>query len=306
MTHFYRLCGLKVAADLPLPELPRWEGPADGAPDLAFRIGAVPEKLDGATHRDVLFETRGTDAYLMTLPGVGRALAAGGTRITIDPEDGADAVAVRALLMGPAQAVLWYQRGLLPLHASSIAVDGAAVAIAGASATGKSTLAALLAQRGLPLLSDDITVVDTARREAPLVLPGYAGLRLWRDSLDRLGIAAPDLPRALPGVQKFVLGRGDALAAEALPLSCVIILARQQNGKLEARHPSGMHAVNALHDTIHVRRVAAALGRDRDIFEALTGMCAAGIAVKRLIVPSDLAQIEAIADRVLDVARGGR
>ena len=51
-------------------------------------------------------------------------------------------------------AVAWLHR-LLPLHASSVALDGQALAFTAASGGGKSTLAAALALQGFGLLCDD-------------------------------------------------------------------------------------------------------------------------------------------------------
>src|SRR6185437_8241442 len=102
--------------------------------------------------------------------------------------------------MGPVQAILWHQRGLLPLHASAISVNGKAVALAGPSGVGKSTLAAALVGNHA-VLADDICIIDPSDR--PTMLPSTPRLRLWREALDHFHIPVTSLPRALSRREKY-------------------------------------------------------------------------------------------------------
>src|SRR5579871_296631 len=155
MTHAYWLGGLKLASDFPLPALAPWDG-LEVAADIAIRRGQVPPGLDQPDHVAPIFQTRGRNEYLLTLPGTGRILVRNGSEVTVDAEAGADASGISAILSGTIQAVLWHQRGVLPLHASVVAVGGRAVALCGPTASGKSALAAMLAARGCAVIADDL------------------------------------------------------------------------------------------------------------------------------------------------------
>ncbi|MFX9020101.1 hypothetical protein ABTN35_21005, partial [Acinetobacter baumannii] len=63
------------------------------------------------------------------------------------------------LSAGVAGAIL-HRRGQLPLHAACVARDGRALALAGPSGRGKSTLAAALAASGWTALTDDVCRVQ--------------------------------------------------------------------------------------------------------------------------------------------------
>jgi hypothetical protein len=77
------------------------------------------------------------------------------------------------------------RRGRLLLHASAVHVPGiGALAFAGPTGRGKSTLAAALASRGGRILSDDCLALEPCARGLQ-VLPAYPGLRLWPDALSR-------------------------------------------------------------------------------------------------------------------------
>ena len=67
------------------------------------------------------------------------------------------------------------------LHATTVAIDGAAVMIEGASGSGKSDLALRLIDRGAILVSDDQTLVvrtgDTLLARAPMTIAGRIEVR---------------------------------------------------------------------------------------------------------------------------------
>jgi hypothetical protein len=297
MNHAYRLAALKIESDLDLSDLTPWDGPATAQTDIAFRLGTVPLGLEAPDRVEPIYQTRGRDEYLLTLPGTGRILIRGGCEVTVDAESGADPVNTRALLTGPIQAVLWHQRGLLPLHANAVVIGGQAVALAGDSAAGKSALAATLAQHGHESLADDICVVDV---DAPRVmaLPGVAMLRLWRDTLDALGIAPDGLSPALSGKEKFFVDHWSRCRTPR-ELAAVFVLFRQPNAPLVIERLFGITAIAALRDVVHTRRPASALGRDAEIFAALTKMLASGLTVWRLYMPDDPACLRDAAAKVL-------
>jgi len=297
MNHAYRLAALKIESDLELPDLQPWDGPANSEGDITFRLGTVPAQLEAPDRVEAIFQTRGHDEYLLALPGTGRILVRHGREVTVDAERGADPVSTRSLLTGPIQAVLWHQRGLLPLHANAVVIDGQAVALAGNSAAGKSALAATLVQLGHETLTDDICVIDV---DAPRVtaLPGVARLRLWRDTLDMLGIAPDGLNPVLSGKEKFFVDRWSGCSAPR-ELAAVVVLVRRTNIPLAIGRLSGIAAVGALRDMIHTRRPASALGRDVQIFAALTKMLASGVTIWRLHLPDNPACLPDAAAKVL-------
>ena len=227
MSHAYRLSTLKLESDLDLPELMPWDGPDDAPADLVFRLGPVPPQLDQSDHVAPVFQTKGRGDYLLKLPGTGRILVQDGRQVTVDPDPAADPTDTSAFLASTIQAVLWHQRGLLPLHASVIAVEGRALAIAGPPASGKSTLAAILCARGHQVIADDIGVIDVRDGGGITVLPISPHLRLWRDALEHLGIPAAGLRRALSAKEQFHLHNHAGAVREPRKLAAVIVLSRR-------------------------------------------------------------------------------
>jgi hypothetical protein len=304
MIHAYRLAGLKIESDLELPDLSPWNGPANSAPDVALRLGKVPAELQAPDRVEAIFQTRGRDEYLLTLKGTGRILIGHGREITLDLESGADPINTKALLTGSMQAVLWHQRGLLPLHANAVVVGGRAVVLAGRPAIGKSALAATLCRDGYASLADDVCVIDAgAEADTARVLPGIAVFRLWRDMLDDFGVGVDGLRPALSGKEKFFFPP-PVECQEPRPLAAVVVLGGRSRGAATIERLRGRAAIGVLREFVHMRRPAQALGRDSEVFATLTRLVQIGVTIWYLRVPHGPAGLREAAVKVVSVMRG--
>jgi energy-coupling factor transporter ATP-binding protein EcfA2 len=159
----------------------------------------------------------------------------GGREIVSDAIPGADERALRMAIVGPLLGVILAQRGRFVLHASTVAIDGGAVAFAGPSGRGKSTLAAALTRAGHPLIVDDMTVID-ASGGIPCVQPGFPRVKLWPDSAEALAEDVGALPLVHPERSKRSLRVAEAFHAAALPLVRCYLL---EDGESEASSEIG-------------------------------------------------------------------
>jgi hypothetical protein len=91
-------------------------------------------------------------------------------------------------LRGPVMGFVLRRRGVAALHACAVSISGKSVVLCGPSESGKSTTAAALALRRIPVLSDDITALVEVGGKFH-VEPGYPRICLW-----------PDIAESLPGV----------------------------------------------------------------------------------------------------------
>ena len=286
MIDAYDLNGLKLESDFPLPAFAAWDGSRDAFADVAIRRGKVPSRLDRPDHVAPLFQTSGAGEYLLVLPGTGRFLVRGGSEIAVEPETDTAATNLSAILAGPVQAALWHQRDLLPLHASVVVIKGRAIALCGCGAAGKSTLAAILAAQGYDVIADDICVVDARSNGKVLVPPCRAKLQLWPDALAGLGIATDGLKRAVPDKERYLHECGSSMPPQPQRLAAVVSIVRHHTlPPATFERLRGTQAADALHDSVHSPRSAAALGRAQAIFTAFARMAAAGVSFWRLTVP---------------------
>ncbi len=128
-------------------------------------------------------------------------------------------------LVGPVLGLVLRQRGVPCLHASAVAVGGYAIAFVGPAGAGKSSTAACLAQRGYPVLTEDVTPIIEASGSL-LVQPGYLYIRLWPNAV-QLFFGSPNaLPQLAPPWEKCYLDlhqKGYRVQQESLPLGAVYL-----------------------------------------------------------------------------------
>ncbi|MFZ6027639.1 MAG: hypothetical protein ACOYYS_07985 [Chloroflexota bacterium] len=153
----------------------------------------MPATPADITARGVLWQAsrcRPAGRFWLTIPGVAHYLVEGGERIVVDVA-GADRAAAQRFVGTAPLAALFYQRGMLALHAAAFLPDEnrqAAVLLAGNSGAGKSTLLAALAQRGAVPLSDDLSPLALDQRGRVVVYRNPGFVRLWPDASRQLGI----------------------------------------------------------------------------------------------------------------------
>jgi len=239
-TASYSVFGLTIVSEIPLPELD--PGLAGAAPDAAVRLDsiALPEGIAG-------YSAAG-EATLLTVPKVGRYLISGGSEIVVDPAPEASERNVRLFLLGSAFGALLHQRGLLPLHANAVEIDGRAFAFSGHSGAGKSTMAAWFHDRGHRILADDVCVIGFDAEGCALAHPGIPRLRLWREALEASGRAADGYHRSFDALDKYDVPTERDAPLAPLPLAAVYLLTKAQ---AEAPAPevarlTGVAAVDAL------------------------------------------------------------
>jgi hypothetical protein len=245
--NFYRISGLSVASEVPLPGV--IPAAAGGASEVAIRRGTVPERLEDASATGPTWEVAG-EHFLLRVPGVARFLLIAGKDIVFDPESEQGLADLPIFVLGTVFGILLHQREQIVLHASAVRVAGKAVLFCGASGAGKSTLAAALASRGYPLVTDDVCTISMDGASAPSVHPDGRQLKLWAQAIERLDLAADRGERVRAQLEKFYVAPA-AVFTDPLPLGAVYILR-------EARppHASGIERPNIVDASLLLRRNA--------------------------------------------------
>ncbi|GLQ35810.1 hypothetical protein GCM10007939_20930 [Amylibacter marinus] len=197
----YLAFGLVIASEIEIPEFQIVEA---RTVDVTIGIGAVPERLSGATHERANWQAK-RGAFLSIFEGVGRYLVEDGARITVAPEAGAGGDDLRVILLSSAVAALLQMRGFLTLHASSVATPAGAVLISGKSGYGKSTTLAGFRKRGYKMLSDDITALKLDDQGALVAVPAFGRNRLTEAAAQHYDVAPMNRELVQASVPKYNL-----------------------------------------------------------------------------------------------------
>lgn len=148
---------------------------------------------------------------------------------------GARAHAVSRTVLTAGLNAIAYQRGLLPLHASAVAVGGGCIAFCGESDAGKSTIAGLLARAGYPCIADDLVVLHPDGSGAPPMVWPSARLNLDGRSLAWLGDDARAITPAADWDGKAIASVGDVAAYAPRRLDCLYLLSWGEPGARRLR-----------------------------------------------------------------------
>ncbi|HEX6374808.1 MAG TPA: hypothetical protein VFZ91_03715 [Allosphingosinicella sp.] len=254
--HRYRLFGLAVESDLPLPELVA--DPDEGPADVFVRLRPIAGYAETAAGLRI----EGEDA-LLTIPGIGRFLARGGREMVVEPAAQVSPRNLRLYLLGSGFGAILHQRGLLPLHANAVVVDGRAIGFMGHPGAGKSTLAAWFHDRGFEVLADDVCVVTVGADGRPLAHPGIPRLRLWREALEASGRTPSSYERSFDDMDKYTVPTDLERALPAVPLSHLYLLEKAEEAPSVARL-EGAAAVEAMVANTYRGSYVRQMGRTRE------------------------------------------
>lgn len=227
---------LRIRSDIGVPgglDAPRAAEAADIAIELAPPRAGPADPALRREGDEICFDAPGVAAY--------RCLA---ERIRVAPCPGADAADVEAVLVATALPVSLWMRGGFVLHAAAARLAGheSAIAIAGASGSGKSTILAQLIDAGGSVLADD-TVLLAAGDEA-VQGSGLAG-GYFRARDERAVRHFHPVPRER--------------ALERAPVAAILVLSRGDPGTLTRLAP--VEAVAHLLANRHRPYAPALLGR---------------------------------------------
>ena len=296
-THHHFGFGIDFQSAIPIPELR--DGSAGHATPVIIRLAHAPcpENLSEIA----LGVEAGPLDFWMEVPGIARLHVSGGSSIAIYPEPGARMDDIRAFLLGSAMGALLLQRGLLPLHASAVEIDGQAIAFCGASGAGKSSLALYLVKRGHRLLCDDICAIETASG-TPTLWPGLVNLKLWGESLAATGQAVDGLEPVLADLDKYKLPLVEPAAYRSYELGHIFLLSVSEQPKPVISKLTGVDGLSALVANTFRGQLVHPMGLNQRHFDHCTAV-GATTTIHRLSRPWSLSDMDATCAVVEEAVR---
>ncbi len=311
----YRICDFAMDSNIPFVELPRSLGASS---ELSFRLGLnqpihrmAPRWLHHRNAPDgriwMVVGELGSD-YLVRFPqyadflvSVDRPAIRAHRRRDIPLRH------VRHLLLDQVLPMVLSRQGNLVLHASAISTPHGAVAFAGRSGMGKSTLTASLVHRGFPQLSDDFLLLRESL-SGLIAVPSYPGMRLWADSAaEMFGSGAGGAATRVGGKRRCGVGpRAVPFASGVEPLARVYLLGLPGEGEGDSVRVTRVGSGEAFGEM--VRQCFRLDHTDRDSlrtqFEAL-GRAATLPIFRRLLFPRRYSALSEVHDAILNDLTSG-
>ncbi len=251
--------------------------------------------MEHAHERGAIYQIE-AGRFLLHITGVARYLVSRGREILVEPYPGADLKDVRLFLLGSAMGALLHQRGIWPLHGSTVASESGAVIFVGASGSGKSTLAGAFHQRGMLALSDDVSAITTGNSGVAQVWAAYPRLSLWPDAVVRLGADPGQLQQTHTAQEKYEFPLSGTFR-DPTPVKAVYALYPSDQDGLSLTPLNGFAKVQEL--TAHTYRLHFLTGMrlQRQLFEH-AAVLAQQARVVQVARPSQPFQLEKLVDLI--------
>ena len=207
--------------------------------------------------------------------------------------------------LGPVLGFVLRRRNLTCLHASSVEILGRAVCFCGDAGFGKSTTAAALALRGLPVLAEDIVALAESGGEFRAV-PGYPRVCLWPESVAMLLGREDALPQLTPVWEKRFLeldGQRAKFSEAKLPVGILYLFAPRSDDR-EAPRVEKISPRQALLELVQNTYMNWVLDREQRAkeFDALWRLVQR-VPVRRILPHANPEKIAALCNLILQDAR---
>ena len=155
---------------------------------------------------------------------------------------------VATYLLGPVLAFALRLRGVVPLHASGVAVAGRGWLFTGPAGAGKSTTVSALAMLGYPVLSDDVVPLELTSTAA-LAWPGFPRVSVWKDASAAVFGSGVSVPPVSEVYEKGVLdlpAAGLPFQTTPVPIDTICVLGERRSDATRMVDLAGHAAAMAL------------------------------------------------------------
>lgn len=228
---FYKAFGLSISSDIYFPELETISHQIEST-DIDIRIGDLTSLYFEPNGEPVQFIFN-KNYIAFQFSDVATFFIQDGKSITVSPIKEADEDQIRLYILGTCMGVLLIQRRILPLHGSTVAINGRAYSFIGESGAGKSTIASAFLKQGFQLVTDDVIAVELSKDSVPYVKPSYPQQKLWQESLGQFGIETANYSPIYKRETKFVVPVDSQYLTEPIQLAGIFELVKTDSESIE-------------------------------------------------------------------------
>jgi len=252
----YYAYGLCIGSDIPLPV--SWQSSAcrgNAQPDIEIYLGVVPAAPDDLKAASDLCRFDARRCWLH-VPHVAHFWSEDGTRICVQPAEGADETTIAAFLVTSLIPTALAQQNKVIMPGSSISMPDGALLILGPSTIGKSTLAYQLYKQGYPLITDEFCLLSQIDGRIH-VTPGYPAVALWLNMLELFEESPDHLERVRSAINKYYVPTPTQHPTTPQPVERIVMLGQSNKPEFAVDQLRGMHKGARLFAIMHTLNPAS-------------------------------------------------
>jgi hypothetical protein len=266
MVKYYTAYGLKIKSEIDLPELKQVDSTEF---DTSVVYGDVPKEIKNPTKKGVAFQAKENE-FLLNVKDVADFYVINGKEIVVSKNENASDSEVNLFLLGSAFGAVIFQKRKIPFHGSSVIINDQAVIVSGVSGVGKSTIVANLVRMSYPLLSDDVTVLESENNNI-IASFGFPQVKLWLDSLEQMKIESTNLKKIRPQLEKYKYPIFNFIEDKKV-VSSVFIIKRKNTEGVEIEEIKGSEKFKILSANTYRKQFVEALNVKNEHFKIIAGM----------------------------------
>ncbi|QIP15390.1 serine kinase [Spirosoma aureum] len=225
-TYYYTAYGLSIGSEIALSQLKEIQ---PTAVDLVIKRGRIPQSppLEPTkVYRSGLnaqFAQAGLGCLWLDWSPLLSFMAINGNELILDT-DQTDEDLLSLFTLSEAIGLILFQKGYFLLHGSAIQLTNKGVVFLGQPGAGKSTTVAAFAQKGVPVLSDDMVCIRLQEGKTPMLIPAFSQIKIWENTVNGLNLNRTDLTPVREGLTKFSWHESVSFAQEEVPLAQIFVL----------------------------------------------------------------------------------
>lgn len=217
----YCVYGLVIHSNFEIFALPSVSSSTN--PDVTITFDPTPADFDAYNCPHPLYIDLKQDKCVMFDRRFALFILTEGREVFIQPSEAQDMGQIRLYILGTVLSVLLYQRGILSLHGSAMAIGDQVIGVIAPSGSGKSTTAAALYKKGYRLLSDDAIPIFY-QNDQYVVYPGYPRLKISDEVATCLDYGETYIIEKHPECGEVSFDARHQFMNKALPLKQIYVL----------------------------------------------------------------------------------
>ena len=298
--YYYKVYNFTIQAQFPINELIAIPSQKT---DISITEGHVLSDLNDIISEGdffngtIKYQVNSNKSILLFIKEVGYYYVVDKNKVVIERLEGVTDADIALYLLGTCFAYIVMLNGGFALHGSAIKIGDGCVIFTGNSGAGKSTTAARLIEKGYSLLSDDVCVITFDNHKKPIVHPAYPQLKLWDNSVEKLGYDKNELKTVSDNWAKFRMSAKEVYQNEALPLLQVFELMPFNTNEVRILTLNGFDKVKLLLENTYRNFVIPSLNLEQSHFQFCTQL-AKQITVKRIERPHNQFLLEELIDTI--------
>jgi len=290
MAYNYQAFGILISCEWEVFQLKTVVDDFNTAHDLTIKKGSVPEYGFASQRPDPFFHFQVEEnKFWFFIEDLARFLVIDGKTIIVDINPDADIQTVNLYLLGSALGVVLHQRKYTVLHGNAIQFGNKTVVVVAESGVGKSTLAGAFFKQGYNLLADDVCAIDSDG----YVQPSYPYLKLWQESLNKLGFSNKSLELIRGQEDKYYFPLNKQFCDKPLQVSQVYVLNKFHSNKVISRRISGSKKLVPLYNHTYRKEYAHLILGDNEFVSRLLSL-ASSLPVTRILRPQKTFALDAL------------